>query len=223
MSPLQGHLGGFSRHPTTHSSGYPGQPPNRDIRPGPSGSGMDVGRPVFPRPAAPYQVVYAQPTVSPSSATATGTMSRPMQGGLAGYPQPSYSMTQSAGLTALGQETFSNYAPNYPYLSSQQTPPYALFPRTSSQMQPPLHPGGRPGYSTMPGLVPRDRDPDLQLPPIRPAPPGAGIDPAMAQQQRQHQAQHQQYARTEQPGGGNGTTRQPDPKRPKISDILRHD
>ena len=218
MSPLQGHLAGFSRIPVTQSSGYPAQQPNRDLRPVPSGSGSDVGRPVFPRPAPPYQAIYAQPSVSPSSATATGTMSRPVQGGLSGHSQaPSpysmTSMTQSSSMAALGPENFSHYAGNYSYFSSQQTPPYALFPRTSSQMQPPLHPASRPGYGQMQGMPS-----DLRLPPIQPAPPGGGIDPAMAQQQRQ--VQHQ--SRPEQ-GSGNGTTRQPDPKRPKISDILRND
>lgn len=53
---------------------------------------------------------------------------------------------------------------------------------------------------------------DLQLPPIKPAPPRVGVDLAMTQQQ----------SRAEQPSG-NGTTRQPDPKRPKVSDVLRND
>ena len=215
MSPLQGHLAGFSRLPTTHSSGYPGQQPTRDIRPGPSGSGSEIGRPVFPRQVAPFPTTYGQPTVSPSSATATGTMSRPTQSGLAGYSQMPYSVTQSAGMTAIGPESFSSFAGIYTYPSSQQPPPFSLFPRTSPQMQHPLQPTSRSGYGQMQNML------DVQLPPILPAPPGGSIDPAMAQQ-RQRQGQQQQQPRAEQPSG-TGTTRQPDPKRPKISDILRND
>lgn len=213
MSPLQGHLTGFNRLPATHSSSYPGPQPTRDLRPLPSGS--DPGRPVFPRPAAPYQTIYAQPTVSPSPATAIGTMSRPAHGGSAGHSQmqTSYSITQSSGMHALGPENFSHYAGSYSYMSSQPPAPYSLFPRTSSYMQSALQTTSQPGYRHLSAM-----EPDLRLPPIQPAPPGGAIDPAMAQQQRQAQQQPRAEQQT-----GSGTTRQPDPKRPKIADILRND
>jgi hypothetical protein len=215
MSPLQGHFAGFSRLPAAQSSSYSGQQPARDLRPLPSGRENEAGRPVFPRPTPPYPAIYAQPTVSPSMATATGTMSRPAQAGLAGYSQAqtTYSMTQSGGMAAIGPENFSQYAGSYSYISSPQTAPYSLFPRTSSQIQSSEQSTSRRGYGHMQS-VPSD----LRLPPIQPAPPGGGMDPAMAQQQRQ--VQHQSQA--EQPSG-NGTTREPDPKRPKFSDILRND
>jgi hypothetical protein len=214
MSPLQGHLAGFSRLPATQSSSYSGQQPTRDLRPVPSGT--EAGRPMFPRPPPPYQAIYAQPTVSPSPATAIGTMSRPTQGGLSGHSQAQqpYSMTQSGGMATLGPENFLHYAGGYSYLPSQPAP-YSLFPRTSSQMHGSLQSTSHPGYGHM-----QNMPADLRLPPIQPAPPGGAIDPAMAQQQRQ--AQHQQQSRVDQPAD-NGTTRQPDPKRPKISDILRDD
>jgi hypothetical protein len=206
-------LTGFNRPPATHTSSYSGQPPIRDLRPLPSGS--DTGRPVFPRPAASYQTIYAQPTVSPSSATALGTMSRPAQGGLAAHSQAQtpYSMTQASGMHALGPESFSQYAGSYSYMSSQPAAPYSLFPRTSSHMQPALQTTSQPDYRHMSAM-----EQDLRLPPIQPAPPGGGIDPAMAQQQRQAQQQSRAEQQT-----GSGTTRQPDPKRPKIADILRND
>lgn len=215
MSPLQGHLAGFGRLPAAQSSSYSGQQPARDLRPLPSGRENELGRPVFPRPPPPFPAAYAQPTVSPSTATATGTMSRPAPGGLAGYSQAqqTYPMTQSGGMAAIGPENFPQYAGGYSYISSQQTTPYSLFPRTSSQIQSSEQPTTRPDYGHMHAMPS-----DLRLPPIQPAPPGGRIDPAMAQQQRQ--MQHQSQA--EQPSG-NGTTRQPDPKRPKFSDILRND
>jgi hypothetical protein len=215
MNPLQGHLASFNRLQATQSSSYPGQQASRGLRPVLSGPGSDTGRPVFPRPAPPYQTIYAQPTVSPSPATAIGTMSRPVHGGLAGHSQAPtpYSMAQSGGMNALGPEDFSHYAGNYSYISSPPTAPYSLFPRTSSQMQASLQPTSQSGYGHL-----QPMPSDLRLPPIQPAPPGGGIDPAMAQQQRQAQ----QQSRAEQQSG-NGTTRQPDPKRPKISDILRND
>jgi hypothetical protein len=215
MSPLQGHLAGLSRLPAAQSPSYSGQQPARDLRPVPSGRESEVGRPVFPRPTPPYQPIYAQPTVSPSAETARGTMSRHAQGGLAGYSQAqtTYPMTQTGGMTTIGPENFSHYAGSYSYIPSQPTAPYSLFPRTSSQMQSSEQSTSRPGYGHMQSMPP-----DLRLPPIQPAPPGGVIDPAMAQQQRQ--VQHQSQA--EQPSG-NGTTRQPNPKRPKFSNILRND
>jgi hypothetical protein len=215
MSPLPGPLAGFSRLPAAQSSSYSGQQPARDLRPVPSSRESEVGRPVFPRPTPPFQPIYAQPTVSPSMATAMGTMSGHAQGGLAGYSQvqTTYSMTQTGGMTTTGPENFSHYAGSYSFTSSQPTAPYSLFPRTSPQMQSSEQSTSRPGYGHMQGMPS-----DLRLPPIQPAPPGGVIDPAMAQQQRQ--VQHQSQA--EQPSG-NGTTRQPNPKRPKFSNILRND
>jgi hypothetical protein len=212
MSPLRGqHLAGFSRPPAAQSSSYAGPQPARDLRPVPSGRENELGRPVFPRPAPPYPAIYAQPTVSPSTATATGTMSRSAHGGLVGYSQAqaTYSMTQSGGMAPIGPETFPQYAGSYTYIPPQQPPPYTLFPRTPSQAQPSEQATSRPGYGPMP--------PELILPPIQPAPLGGRTDPAMAQQQRQVQPQPQP-----EQSSGNGT-RQPNPKRPKFSDILHND
>src|SRR6202000_2322972 len=114
--------------PPAESSSYPGQhqqqqqqqQPARDLRPLPSGRESELGRPVFPRPPPPFPAAYAQPTVSPSTATARGTMSRPAHGGLAGYSQAqtTYSMTQSGGgMAAIGPENFSQYAGGYSYIS----------------------------------------------------------------------------------------------------------
>jgi hypothetical protein len=115
---------------------------------------------------------------------------------------------------ALGPENFSPYAGSYSYVPSQPiAAPYPLFPRTSSHIPPALQTTSQPSYGNLAPI-----EADLRLPPIQPAPPGGGIDPAMAQQRRQAQ----QQSRAEQQTGG-GTTRQPDPKRAKFADILRND
>ena len=181
-----------------------------------------MGRPVYPRAAPSYQAMYAQPTVSPSHATATGTMSRPLYTELprTSQSQYPYPMAQSAGTGTLGSDPSRQYAGNYQYLASseqaasQSSRHFSLFPRTTSQPQPMVQASSRASYGQMQGMPS-----DLRLPPIQPAPPGGSIDPAMAQQQRHAQ----QQSRGEQQGSPGDGTRQPDPKRPKISDILRHD
>jgi hypothetical protein len=224
MSPLQGQQhAGFSRLPAAQPSSYSGQQqqqqqqqPARDLRPLPSGRENELGRPVFPRPPPLFPATYAQPTISPSRETARGIIGgRSVPGGLVGYSQAqtTYSMTQPGGMTAIGPENFSQSVGSYSYIPSQQTGPHSLFPQTSSQIQSSEQSTTRPGYGQIHAMPS-----DLRLPPIQPAPPGGRIDPAMAQQQRQVQHQSQ----TEQ-SGGNGTTRQPDPKRHKFSDILRND
>ncbi len=225
LSPQHGSLAAFGRLPATEILGYSQQQQARDLRPLTSGSTGDMGRPVYPRAAPSYQMMYAQPTVSPSHATATGTMSRPLYTELprTSQPQYPYPMGQPAVTGTMGSDTSGRYASSYQYLSSSEQAPgqssrhFSLFPRTASQPQPMVQASSRASYGQMQGMPS-----DLRLPPIQPAPPGGSIDPAIAQQQRQAQ-QQQQQSRTEHLGGSGNDTRQPDPKRPKISDILRND
>lgn len=186
-----------------------------------------MGRPVYPRAPHSYQTMYAQPTVSPSHATATGTMSRPLYTDLprASQSQYGYPMTPSAGAGAMAPDPAGRYAGNYPYnptaesASGQSSQHFSLFPRTTAQQQQAMvQSSSRASYGQMQGMPS-----DLRLPPIQPAPPGGSIDPAMAQQQRHAHQQQQQPPREDDTSNGGGSTRQPDPKRPKISDILRDD
>lgn len=94
-----------------------------------------------------------------------------------------------------------------------------------SQEQSPLSRGHHLGAGSI--YAPRQSiAPELRLPPIQPAPPGISTYPAIAQHQQrqaQHHQQHQQQDRGERdisnimPPSENESSRQPDPKRPRMS------
>lgn len=144
--------------------------------------------------------LYASPSIGPSTATATGQF----------YPPSSYAQNQPPYPPGSSARPLAPYPPpapaNYGYsnepMRSQPQTGYstALFPRT--QYPPPAH--------AMPG--PGGPSQSLQLPPIRPTSERTSIDPSLASAAD---------TRTQQPPpqparGGTGTTRQPDPKRPKM-------
>jgi hypothetical protein len=148
------------------------------------------------RPGQAYGL-YAAPSIGPSSATATGQFvptrgyGQPQQM----HPQPpspyAPSATQSARPIAPYPQMYG-YPP--PTTQSYSTP---LFPR--NQLPPPSDPAS----STA----------SLQLPPIRPAvQQRSSLDPALAHQEQRYTPQAQMREQRE----GSGTTRQPDPKRPKM-------
>ena len=157
---------------------------SRTFRPLQAQPSYDQGRTQM-RPPSAYPM-YAQPSVSPSQATAMGSF------------VPSRSYMGSAMPMAHPQ---SPYAGGYGYMSPHEQmgmpqQPYSnpIFPR--EPLPPPQGSGmGMPGSS-------------LQLPPIRPAPERSFIDPSLAQQHQQMQPQSRP--------GSTGDTRQPDPKRPKM-------
>ena len=172
--------------------------------------------------------MYAPPSVNSSFATAAATTyspsaQRPSSSSSLPSSQPlsPYYQTPSAGTSPEGQ---SQRAPGYGggyggHTSTQEIYPpstgsytVSLFPRPSAQQYGPFE---APASVYTPQ---RSIAPELQLPPIRPAPPGTYTNPAMAQQQ-ERQAQQQQERESRAPGrpNDNGTTRQPDPKRPRMS------
>ena len=188
----------------------------RDIRPTLSRGTSDSGRSMYP-PGPSYSSMYAQPTLAPSGTTVMGTMTpmdRMSYQGQAAHPQQAYPMQSPIGYGTPAFETYQqphSAARNYPaYLSQQQYNPapqanynYPSFQRPAAV--PPIPEEGPVGlYGNS----------SLQLPPIRPAPQGQIVEPAMAQQQRQSHAQGQYYPseqRSEQ-----GSSERPDPKRPRM-------
>jgi hypothetical protein len=153
------------------------------------------------RPGQGYQM-YAPPSIQPSPATAMGSFVPPRQYGSAqpmmGTQPPSpYMMSPSEP-----SRPTSLYGSGYGYPSPQeqmgmQNQPYyaaPIFPRT--QLPPP------PSEQTM-------APSNLQLPPIRGPAERSPIDPALMQQPPSQDPSPQQAS-------SSGTTRQPDPKRPRM-------
>ena len=182
-------------HPLT---GQPADPSRRM----PTADPSTFAQPSYSRTFRPLQ---AQPSYDPGRTQMRPPSAYPV------YAQPSVSPSQT---TAMGSfvhpsrpfmgpsmqmaQPQSSYG-SYGYMSPQQQmgmqqQPYSnpIFPREPL----PSPQGTAMGYGS-----------SLQLPPIRPAPERSPIDPALAQQQ-QMQPQGQL--------GSGGTTRQPDPKRPKM-------
>ncbi|KAK5955792.1 hypothetical protein OHC33_003433 [Knufia fluminis] len=193
--------GGMSLPPLGSSSGRHGPGPSLPpLLPTPT-----PGRMLYPSP-------YGQPSIAQSTATARGQFSssqRPLS-----FPSTS-STNQQAHMApqavAPAQGPMYGYAntgqPGMPYPSSDY--PNPLFPRRPVAPHSYSHPAA--GHYGMP---------QLQLPPILPAPPGINVDPAIAQQQRHFQPQHVPYGQpassrpaASQPGRG---SEERDPKRPKM-------
>ncbi|ERF71514.1 hypothetical protein EPUS_00503 [Endocarpon pusillum Z07020] len=221
-----------SSQPGPQPYSYPYQRPSiapRDMVPQAAGQQGGIQRPHVALAPSPYGM-YAPPSVGSSYATASGTTYNPAaqrppssSSSLPSSQPPSpYYQTPSAGRSPEQQfPRGRGYRGSYSGQASPQEfyPPItgsynvSLFPRTSVQQQ---------GLFEVPASLYTPQQsiaPELQLPPIRPAPPGAYTDPAMAQQQqRQAQQQHQEReGRAAGRPGDNGTTRQPDPKRPRMS------
>jgi hypothetical protein len=188
--------------------------------------GRQPGSSHMPLAATPIGI-YASASVSSSFATASGTTYNPVSQRppssssslISSQPPSPYYQTPSAGTSPegplprgytggyRGQPTAQEFYP-------PSTGPYSvsLFPRPASRQQPPFELPPSP-YAPQQSIAP-----ELQLPPIRPAPEGAYTNPAMAQQQqRQAQQQQERDSRMQGQAGGNGATRQPDPKRPRMS------
>lgn len=183
---------------------------SRTFRPLQAQPTFDATRSQF-RPSQSYQM-YATPSIQPSSATAMGSFvpssrqygsAQPLSGIQA---PPSYVLSSSDPSRGM-----SLYPGGYSYPAPQEQigaqPPQMfsnpIFPR--AQLPVPQGEGG----SSMMGSA------SLQLPPIRATTERSPIDPALVQPRRTSQ---EIYPREQ--GSGNGTTRQPDPKRPKM-DIQR--
>jgi hypothetical protein len=163
------------------------------------------------RPGQPYPM-YASPTIQPSPNTAMGSFvpsSRQYTTGqqiVGTQPASPYMMSPADATRAMGP-----YAGGYSYSSAQEQmgmlsghPQYSnpIFPRSPL---PPPQPEASAGMMG-PG--------SLQLPPIRAAAEWGSIDPALAQPGPSHEvSRHEQGSRP-------GTSRQPDPKRPRM-DIQR--
>jgi hypothetical protein len=227
--PPRGALPGSSQpDPQSYTYPYPRQSiAPRDALQEPLLRQGDFQRPQMP-PAPSSFGTYAPPSVSSSYATVSGTTytpaaRRPASSSSSLYssqpPSPHY-QTPSAGTSPEGPyQSTRGYRGDYGFQTPtqdfhpQSTGPYnvSLFPRSSAQQQAPFE-APASVYAPQQSIAP-----ELQLPPIRPAPPGAYTNPAMAQQQ-QRQAQQQQERDTRAPGrpSDNGT-RQPDPKRPRMS------
>jgi hypothetical protein len=204
----------------------------RDTLQQPIGRQGDIQRPHMSLAPSPF-AMYAPPSVSPSYATASGTTYNPpaqrppsSSSSLPSSQPPSpYYQTPSLGTSPevplqVGRGYVGGYGHQIPTQEfyPPSTGPYhvSLFPRPTAQQQAPFE-APASAYAPQQSIAP-----ELQLPPIRPAPPGTYTNPAMAQQQ-QRQAQQQQQQQQEQEGratgrpSDNGTTRQPDPKRPRMS------
>lgn len=148
--------------------------------------------------------LYAAPSVGPpSSAQAMGQFVPSRSYGPGPTAQPPSAWSTAAGPSA---RPLAPYPPTYGYSSDAMRPPppsgysTALFPRTHLP-PPPTEQMGIAGVSS-----------SLQLPPIRSAGDRSPIDPSLA---APNLSQPQDY--TSDPArGGTGTTRQPNPKRPKM-------
>lgn len=160
----------------------------------------------------PFPAMYAQPSVSPSHATAVGTFVPSSQ---------SYSVVGPGSISAQSPASYNNSSPessmrpmttysspySFPPFQSHMGPPTSysnpIFPRTLTT-------------SSMPGesLSTLEGPAGLQLPPIRTSPLGVGpIDPAISEPPYRQGVQRS--PREEQPNRDEGT-REPDPKRPRM-------
>lgn len=196
---LSGHSADFSRRMATGETTTFGQIGGfgRQFRPLQAQPSYDPNRAHW-RPGAPYPT-YGTPTISPNPTTAIGQFIPSSQGyptgqGMVTTQSPSAYMHQ-AGPYGGGYSYFAPSQQEMGYPPSQQ---YAnpIFPRSQLPPPQPEVTMGMAGPSS------------LQLPPIRPAPERTSIDPALAQQHPSGTSP--QAARTI------GSTRQPDPKRPKM-------
>lgn len=199
----------------------------RDVQQPPLARQGEILRPPMALPPSPFGM-YAPPSLSSSYATALGTTYHPSA---QRPPSSSSSLPSSQPASPYYQTPSAGTSPEGPFSSTRvygggqghQTPtqdfyppstgPYnaSLFPRPTVQQEATFE-APASVYTPQQSIAP-----ELQLPPIRPAPPGAYTNPAMAQQQ-QRQAQQQQEREGRAPGrpSDNGT-RQPDAKRPRMS------
>ncbi len=226
---LRGSLPGSSQ-PDPQPYPYPYQRQSiapRDTLQAPSSRQGDLQRPHMSLAPSSFGM-YAPPSVSSSYATASGTTYYPSaqrppssSSSLPSSQPPSpYYQTPSAGASPEGPfQTARGYGRRH----GGQTPTQEFYPPTAGPYHVSLFPrpsAQQPAPSEVPASVYTPQQsiaPELQLPPIRPAPPGAYTNPAMAQQQ-QRQAQQQQERDSQMPGrAGDNGTRQPDPKRPRMS------
>lgn len=174
--------------------------------------------------------MYPQPSVSSGYAAGSGSIYNPSaqrrpssSSSLPSSQPPSpYYQTPSAGTSpegplAGGRGYIGAYGRQLPLQESypSSTGPYnvSLFPRPApAAQQPAMYEAPASVYTPQQSIAP-----DLQLPPIRPAPSDVLVDPAMAQhQQRQGQQTPGRETRASGRSGDNGT-RQPDRKRPRMS------
>ncbi|EXJ84638.1 hypothetical protein A1O3_05308 [Capronia epimyces CBS 606.96] len=218
MAPLAGPLGGpMRRMPGSDPAAFQSAGGQRGFRPL---QAYDPSRASLRGP--PFQSIYAQPSISPSPATALGTFIPPSRQ----YPPGPASMP--------GQPP-SPYSPRHSESALRSVASYAggynSYPPPQGQMGPLSHVTySNPIFPRHPGepLAPMQGSTSLQLPPIRP-PPAGPIDPAITHPPPPLPPPHQpvqQPPRREQDGRGDGT-QEPDPKRPKwdIQGILgpRHE
>ena len=182
---------------------------------------QDSARPSF-RPTTSHQTIYPAPTVSQSPATAMGIMATSRHSYTRDTPpgavQSLNQYHRASGGYAVGslvpeQPTSQMYwgsyggmtqaAPAQHYVPSTQGPSYAYppFARTSA------------GEFMASEPTPNMYASTLQLPPIRPAPGSTATEPTLAQQQR-YTGFPTQY--NPEPSPINGSSEQPDPKRPRM-------
>ena len=218
LSPVAGPSSAASRMPPPDSSYYSQSRAysyQRDIRPMQTGGMIDPGRPIA-RPIGPYQPMMVAPPVMTSAHASAGfsvPQGRPFSSGssvMSSQPtspespyltSPATGIMRSGMMQEIAPRSVPHYVSSYPQASTSRShsSPYAA-PSYDQQQSRPL-------------LPPFAATPDLQLPPIQPA-PRAAYDPVMAQQQRQYQ--QPSPAQYGGPSHAIGTTRQPDTKRPKM-------
>ena len=194
------------RMPTTDPASYAqtGQY-SRSFRPLQAQPAYDASRSQF-RPGQPYGL-YAAPSIGPSPATAIGQFIPSSRGYGQGSPMPPQPPSPYMPAAGPSPRPLAPYPPSYGY-SPQESgrPPITqgysapIFPR--NQLPPPQsEPAASMGGPS-----------SLQLPPILPALQRSSIDPALTQPEGpQYSQAPPQHLR-----GTSETTRQPDPKRPKM-------
>lgn len=200
----------------------------RDTLQQPPGRQGELQRPPTSLAPSPYGL-YAPPSGGSNYGRVSGTSSNPpaqhapsSSSSLAPPrpPSPQYQTpstgTGSEGARPSGRGYSGGYGHRPPrqelYPSSNSPYSASLFPPPSMMQQASFETAAS-AYTPQQSIAP-----ELQLPPIRPAPPGGYTNPAMAQHQ-QRQAQHQQERDSRVPGrpGDNAMARQSESKRPRMS------
>lgn len=193
------------RMPTTDPASYAQAGHHaRSFRPLQAQPSYDVNRSHF-RPGQPYGL-YAAPSIGPSSAIATGQFIPPRNYGQGQHMPPPEPPSPYAHTAGPPSRPIAPYPQTYGYPSADPMRPpttqiYStpLFPRRSQLPPPHADPASSSAGPS-----------SLQLPPIRPA--VQRIDPVLTQQEPRYSQQPTSRDERE----GSGTTRQPDPKRPKM-------
>lgn len=158
------------------------------------------------RASMPFPPMYAQASVSPSSAMATGTMTRAYMPSSAPPQPPSPYVAAPEGPPRQFPPYSESYSYSQPqsYLGPPSQPPYSN----------PLFPRSTPPQTTQSGPLNISDPGNLQLPPIRPAASASPLDPAIMQTERLQAQSLPPPIRESR--SNDDSMRAPDPKRPKM-------